>query len=142
MQLSYYLPLILVVFSNICYHNIAKNQPANTNVYLSLFFSYLISAIVTFVLFLIFKGNFKQDIANLSWISFLLGFAIVGIELGYILMYRNGWQISSAALIANIIVAVLLLLIGFLFYKDVITGIQLLGAVLCIVGLLLIKIKI
>ncbi len=71
-----------------------------------------------------------------------MGFAIVGIELGYILMYRNGWEISSAALVANIIVAVLLLLIGFLFYKDVITGIQLLGAILCIVGLLLIKIKI
>ena len=139
MPLSYYLPLLIVIFSNICYHNLAKNQPQNINPFLALTIAYSISTIVTFILFFIFKGNLKTDFANINWISYALGIVIVGIELGYIIMYRNGWAISTAALIANIIVALLLLCIGFLSYKETITLTQAVGAILCITGLILIK---
>ena len=142
MPLSYYLPLLLVILSNIFYHNIAKNQPANANAFLTLAIAYSISAIVTFTCFFIFKGNFKADFSNLTWTIYLLGIAIIGIELGYLLMYRNGWTISTAALIANSIVAVLLLIAGFLFYKEAITLTQVIGTILCIIGLVLIKFKI
>jgi len=42
MDLKYYLPLLLVIISNVFYHNIAKNSPGNANVYLSLAVSYTI----------------------------------------------------------------------------------------------------
>lgn len=139
--MNYYLPLISVIVANIFYHNIAKCQPANANPYLSLTISYTISAIITFLLFCFYGGSIKNDIVNLNWTSFLLGIAIVGIELGYILLYRNGWTISTAALIANITVAVLLLFIGFFIYRENISVFQLVGTILCVLGLLLIKVK-
>jgi len=139
--LNYYLPLISVIVANIFYHNIAKCQPANANPYLSLTISYIISAILTFLLFCFYNGNIKNDIVNLNWTSFLLGVAIVGIELGYILLYRSGWTISTAALTANITVAILLLFIGFLIYRENISSFQLIGTILCIIGLLLINLK-
>ena len=116
--MNYYLPLISVIVANVFYHNIAKCQPTNANPFFSLTISYIVSACATFLLFCINNGNFKADIVNLNWTSFFLGLAIVGIELGYILLYRNGWTISTAALVANITVAILLLIIGFLIYKE------------------------
>jgi len=139
--LNYYLPLVSVIIANVFYHNIAKCQPANVNPYLSLTVSYTVSAILTFLLFCFYNGSIKNDIVNLNWTSFLLGFAIVGIELGYILLYRNGWTISTAALIANITVAILLLFIGFLIYRENISIFQIIGTILCVIGLLLIKVK-
>jgi len=139
--LNYYLPLVSVIVANIFYHNIAKCQPVNANPYLSLTISYIVSAILTFLLFCFYNGNIKNDIVNLNWTSFLLGLAIVGIELGYILLYRNGWTISTAALTANIIVAILLLFIGFLVYRENISAFQIIGTILCIIGLWLINIK-
>lgn len=139
--MNYYLPLISVIVANVFYHNIAKCQPTNANPFLSLTISYIVSACATFLLFCINNGNFKADIVNLNWTSFFLGLAIVGIELGYILLYRNGWTISTAALVANITVAILLLIIGFLIYKENISFYQILGTILCISGLLLIKFK-
>jgi len=139
--LSYYLPLVSVIVANIFYHNIAKCQPANANPYLSLTISYIISAILTFLLFCFYNGSIKNDIVNLNWTSPLLGVAIVGIELGYILLYRNGWTISTAALTANITVAVLLLFIGFFIYRENISSFQIIGTILCISGLLLINVK-
>lgn len=139
--MSYYLPLISVIVANVFYHNIAKCQPANANPYLSLTISYIISAILTFLLFRFYGGSLKNDIVNLNWTSFLLGAAIVGVELGYILLYRNGWTISTAALIANITVAILLLFIGFFVYRENISFFQIIGTILCVLGLLLIQVK-
>jgi len=68
--------------------------------------------------------------ANLQMSLFLGVTTIVGIELGYILLYRNGWTIRTATLTANIIVVILLLFIGFLVYRKNIPAFQIIGAIL------------
>lgn len=141
MNLNYYLPLLSVIIANICYHNISKNQPQSANAFLILGVAYVVSAIMTLMLYFLNHGNLKTDVSNLNYTSILLGIAIVGIELGYILLYRNGWTISTAALIANVTVAILLFIIGFLFYKETISVSQLIGTVLCLSGILLIKLN-
>ena len=139
--MNYYLPLVCVIIANIFYHNMSKCLPTNANPFLSLTIAYLVSAITTFLLYCVNHGSFKGDMANINCTSLFLGLAIVGIELGYILLYRNGWTISTAALVANIVVAVVLFIIGFFIYKENISAYQIIGTVLCISGLLLIKFK-
>lgn len=73
------------------------------------------------------------------WTPFVLGLAIVGLEAGYVFLYRAGWKVSSGALTANICLAVALLIIGYLLYKETITIKQLAGVVVCGVGLFLIN---
>ncbi|WP_455258484.1 hypothetical protein [Peptoniphilus asaccharolyticus] len=58
--------------------------------------------------------NFSAELRKLNWTSFALGVIVVGLEIGYILAYRAGWNVSKAPLVANICLAVALVFIVFL----------------------------
>jgi uncharacterized membrane protein len=82
--------------------------------------------------------NLLVEISKTNWSALALGIAIVGLEFGYICIYRAGWKIGVASLVANISLACVLLLIGLFVYKEVITLKQLLGMGICAIGLMLI----
>lgn len=64
---------------------------------------------------------------------------IVCLEVGNILLYRSGWNISIASLVCNLGLAVLLIAVGLIFYKEQISARQVAGIVLCLAGLVLIN---
>jgi uncharacterized membrane protein len=78
------------------------------------------------------------EISKTNWSALALGIAIVGLEFGYICIYRAGWKIGVASLVANISLACVLLLVGLFVYKEIITLKQLLGMGICAIGLMLI----
>jgi uncharacterized membrane protein len=82
--------------------------------------------------------NLLMEIPKTNWSALALGIAIVGLEFGYICIYRAGWKIGVASLVANISLACVLLLVGLFVYKEVITLKQLLGMGICAIGLMLI----
>lgn len=51
-------------------------------------------------------------------------------------MYKLGWNISVGTTIVNIALAVVLAVIGVMFYKEVLTTQQLMGIGLCIAGVI------
>jgi drug/metabolite transporter (DMT)-like permease len=53
--------------------------------------------------------------------------------------YRAGWKISVGSLVANIALALMLIPIGILFYKEGFGVNKMLGAIFCILGLILIN---
>ena len=65
----------------------------------------------------------------------VLGLAIVGLEAGYVYLFRAGWQISRGSLTANICLAVALLFVGYFMYGEKISLRQVLGAFVCMAGL-------
>ena len=69
----------------------------------------------------------------------LLGVAIVGLEVGFIYAYKIGWPVSSAQLIANSILAVVLIFVGVLLYHEAISVKKVVGILICLVGLYFIK---
>ena len=87
------------------------------------------------------KGkNIFTELGKTNWTTFVLGIVIIGLELGYILAYRNGWQMSTASVTANIALAIALIVVSLVFYKETITVKQIAGIVLCGGGLVLINI--
>nr|WP_315023425.1 hypothetical protein [uncultured Aminipila sp.] len=72
----------------------------------------------------------------LNWAPFALGVSIVLLEFGFVMLYRVGWNISIGPLVCNIILAILLMIIGYVFYKEGITLTQAAG-----IGLILITKK-
>ena len=80
-----------------------------------------------------------QEIGKTNWAPVVMGLSVVGLELGYILIYRAGWKVSVASLVANLALACILVLVGVLWYKEVLTGHQILGIGACVVGILLIS---
>ena len=71
----------------------------------------------------------------------MLGLTIIGLEFGYIMAYRAGWNISVGSLVANILLALMLIPIGIIFYKERFELTKVLGSVFCIIGLVLINKK-
>lgn len=140
-ELTFYLPVFLIVTANVFYNICAKSIPETVNPFLSLLVTYLMSALVTFILLFVtgLDENFTDALKKLNWSSVILGISVVALEFGYITAYRVGWNISICSVVANIALAILLVPIGILFYKEVITMNQLIGIILCMAGLFFIN---
>ncbi|MBO5840782.1 MAG: EamA family transporter [Methanobrevibacter sp.] len=136
-------PLLIVVLSNTFYNICTKSTPSNVNAFGTLMLTYITAAIITgaIFLFLVKPENAIIELSKVNWTSIVLGIAIVGLELGYIFMYRGGWKVSSGALVANICLAIALLIVGALLYGENITLKQVLGIFICIAGLFLINLS-
>lgn len=87
-----------------------------------------------------FTGSpFRQDIQELNWASVVLGIVLVGIEFGYILLYRAGWEISIAPIMINITCAIILITIGIFVYNESLSVKQGIGILCCFACLYLIR---
>lgn len=134
-------PVLIVVLSNTFYNICTKSTPSNVNAFGTLMLTYITAAVLTGVifLFLVKPENAIVELSKVNWTSIVLGIAIVGLELGYIFMYRSGWKVSSGALVANICLAIALIFVGTILYGENITLKQVLGIFICIAGLFLIN---
>lgn len=139
----YIFSIVLIVAANVLYNICQKSTPAEANPLSALLITYFTATILTFAaLFFSKPGKGLIDsFKELNWTSVALGFSIVGLEFGYLMAYRAGWKISIGSLVANIILALILIVIGMLFYKERFELSKILGAVLCIIGLILINRK-
>lgn len=137
--MRYYFPLILIIISNIVYHNATKKMPEDANVCLSLAATYAVSFVGVLFTYIITGNNLAKDIHNINWTSFVLGISLIGVEFGYILMYRFGWKINIGSLLANVCVSLFLILIGGLFYKEIINLKQIVGIAFCLIGIFLVS---
>ena len=135
-------PIMIIVLSNILYNICTKSTPSEVNAFAALTITYLVAAAVSFLTFFITSKNKNiiTEFSKTNWTSFVLGVVIIGLELGYILAYRNGWAMNTASVTANIALAVALIFVSLIFYKESITLKQIAGIVLCGGGLVLINI--
>ena len=135
----YWFSVALAVLANVFYHIIQKQTPMNVNPALTLAVTYFTAAAVCFVAFLLYPGRagLVESFKGLNWTAFALGIAIIGLELGFLLAYRAGWNVNSAALLVNISVSVLLVPVGMLLFREGFKPINALGMLLCLAGLFL-----
>jgi len=137
----YVFSIIIIVTSNILYNICQKSTPEGANPFSSLLVTYLTAAIITVITFLLFytDKSLVQSFKELNWTSIALGISIVGLEFGYLMAYRSGWNISEGSLVANIILALMLIPVGILFYKEGFALSKTLGVLFCLIGLLLLN---
>jgi len=135
------IPILIIVASKSFYHICSKSTPQGINAFGTLFVTYTTAAIVTLLLSIYFirPENMLSELTKINWSSIVLGIAIVGLEAGYIYAYRIGWQVNTAPLVANTTLAVVLVIIGAILYGETMTFKQIVGVVVCIIGMLLIN---
>ena len=116
-------PLLIVVGANTIYNISTKATPSDVNAFAFLAMSYFIATIGSVLMFFLTSDskNLLVELSKTNWSALALGIAIVGLEFGYICIYRAGWKIGVASLVANISLSCVLLLIGLFVYKEVIT---------------------
>ena len=134
-------PILIIVGSNVLYNVVTKNTPEKVNTFASLAVTYAVGAAASFLIFFVTakEKNFLAALRGANWTTFALGVVIVGLEAGYLLAYRNGWKINVLSVTANIILAIALIAVSLIFYRESITLKQLAGVALCIGGLALIS---
>ncbi len=81
------------------------------------------------------------ELKLLNWASIGLAIAIVGIEYGFLLTYRAGWNLGIAAVLVNVVASLILLPVAIFLFKDKISWINILGIVVCFVGLIMLNWK-
>ena len=77
----------------------------------------------------------------MNWAPFVLGLVIVGLEVGFIYAYKSGWTVSTASLVQGSVLALALIFVGWLLFKEEITWNKLVGVAICLVGLFFINYK-
>ncbi len=140
---NYVWPLALVVLSNVFYNICAKSVPGGMNPLASLTVTYVVGAVISLVLYFVLNkgGNLIGEYKQLNWAPFVLGIAIVGLEVGYIYAYKAGWPVSEAQIVQAAVLAIILILVGKRLYAEAITWNKITGIAVCLGGLVLINLK-
>ena len=137
MSVSMIWPMALVVLSNIIYQVCAKSVPKEMNTMATMTITYLVGAVCSAVVFFLTNkdSSLLQEFKKLNFAPFLLGISIVGLEVGFIYAYKNGWAVSTASIVQSAFLSVALIFVGALLYHEMITANKLIGIVICLVGL-------
>jgi multidrug transporter EmrE-like cation transporter len=133
--------LSLAIACTVGYHLVLKLTPAGVNPLLSLLVTYALVTLLFGGLLLASPGGFewKQEARELNWTAIALAFAIVGLDLGFLFLYRSGFAVSLGALVTQSAAAMLLLVIGVAMFREKLSAANAVGLVLCLAGLWLVN---
>ncbi len=136
----YYFSMVLVIISSLFYHISQKSITEDANPAVSMMVTYGVALVLSVIMyFFLPKKEGALLLKDLNWASYVLGIAIVGLEIGFLLVYRSGWNISFAGVFANVFIGILLIPIGIFVYKEHLSLLNGLGIIMCLIGIILIK---
>ena len=139
----FYFSIILAICSSALYHFTAKSTPANVNFPIALVVTYSVALGITLISTFFFpsQNGLTFELKQLNWASFLLGLAIVGIEFGFLLTYRAGWNLGIAAVLVNVVASLILVPVAIFVFKDKLSLINIIGILVCLAGLAMLNWK-
>jgi len=139
----FYFSITLAICSSALYHFVAKSTPSNVNFTVSLLVTYAVAFVVTLFGFLFFPATegIAVELKKLNWASIGLAVAVVGIEFGFLLVYRSGWNLGIAAVVTNVVASLLLIPVAIFLFKDKISLVNIAGILVCLAGLVMLNWK-
>ena len=129
--------LSVAIACTVGYHLVLKLTPAGVNPLLSLMVTYALVTVLFGALLAASPGGFewRQEARQLNWTAIALAVAIVGLDLGFLFLYRGGFEVSLGALVTQSSAAMLLLVIGMTVFREKISLANGAGVMLCLFGL-------
>lgn len=140
-------PLALLICSNLVYQTCSKCASKDVNPFAALTVVYLIAAIGSFLAFMAFlvwgndAGTVMENVKSMNWANYVLGLSIIGLEGGFLYLYRSGWSVSVGPICSYTGVAIGLLVLGALCFGEHISLRQIAGTLLCLGGIALVTFK-
>jgi drug/metabolite transporter (DMT)-like permease len=136
----YILSMVILVLSATVYQLAAKFVPAGLSSWHVFTTVYLIGGLLCITAGFLdtSKQTFWEALRGSNWAVIVLGFAVVGIETGYLLAFRAGWKLSITGVFSNVAAATLMLPVGVLLLKERLSLVNVIGLILAVVGLILV----
>lgn len=137
-MLALWWPVVLIVVADVIYQICAKKLSSVASPLAALGATYLVSALTCVLLFeaLSPAGDLMAALAAVPFPAAIAGVSITGLEVGTLFMYRAGWAVNVAFVVANSLIVAALMLTGFLLYKEKLTLRQLIGVGISLAGIL------
>jgi multidrug transporter EmrE-like cation transporter len=135
--------LSLAIVATVGYHLVLKMTPQAVNPFISLAATYALGATIFLVLFAISPSSppMREAVRMLNWTSFALATTVVGLDVGFLLLYRSGFDVSLGQIVTQSGAALILLAAGVALFREKLNAANLAGIALCVVGLWLINRK-
>ena len=136
-----YISIAITILASVLYHFSQKSTPRDANPAVALLATYAVAAGLTICLlyFIPAKAGLLSELRRLNWASYLLAVSIVGLEIGFLLVYRSGWSIGVAAVLVNVVASLILVPVAILYFGDQLDWVNVVGIVVCLVGLVLLN---
>jgi len=137
----FYLSLGVAILSSVLYHVFQKSIAPGVHPVVSIMVTYVAALALSLPLFSIFpmEERIGRALSRVNWASFALALAIVGLEVGFLLAYRAGWNMSVAGIAANAAAALVLLPLGMTLFKEKPSVLNVVGVLVCILGLMMVN---
>lgn len=135
---AFWWPIGVMLVAQVLYQISAKSVPEAMDPFAAVFFNYVAAMAASFVLWMVLgtDRSLTDQVTKMNWAPIVMAISITAVEVASVFMYKLGWNISLGSTIANIALAISLVAVGALLYKEVITANQLIGIGLCIAGLI------
>jgi drug/metabolite transporter (DMT)-like permease len=142
--MNYFFPPILIVLGLVVYQVSQKSTDQNANPFIVVIMAYLIGIVACIGGYFLIP---RQDDAlvpmmrTVVWSALGIGLGAAAIEIGFMVAYRAGWNLSLLPVAVNVCGAVLLILIGLIAFRESLSTEKIIGIFLCIGGLILITLR-
>ncbi len=137
---SFYFPIALAIGGNVLYHVSQKSVPKTANPFLTMMLAYTVGIIVCALCAVFYPAEKPLLVAlrESNWAVFTIGVGATAVELGYLLAYRAGWNVSVAPVVSSVGVTVLLIPVGLLAFREQLSVWNVVGIICGLVGLFLV----
>ena len=139
-KIMFYITPMIVLVGAVSFHYFIRRIPTSLNPIVAVVAIYVAVVILGTALIPFFpsEGGLAKHIRQLNWTQIAVAISVLMLDIGFILMYRNGWNISSGNLVTSVFTNFALLLIGALLIGEKATPTNLAGVVICIIGVAMI----
>lgn len=138
---SLLLALCIAVTGQVLYHVMQKSVSPQAHPVLSLLVFYAVAMVLCLPLLIWFPltQSIGQHLQELNWAVIGVAASIVLIELGFLLVYRHGGNLSSMFVFSAAAVAMALLLLGVMVFGEPFSLTKVAGVALCMLGVWLLS---
>ncbi len=139
----FYFSIGLAILSSVLYHFSQKEIPVRANPVVSLIVTYTLALLLCLGLLAFARpqGGFFKSVGDLNWSSYLLALSVVGLETGYLLVYRTGWNIGFASVLVNVVASLILVPLAILYFREELSWLNVAGILVCLIGLVMLNWK-
>ena len=137
----FYISAFVAILGAVGYQYFIKRVPESINPIVSVIGMYVTVLALGVILLPLFpaEGGLRNHFRQLSWIQIALAVTVMMIELGFLLMYRYGWTLSTGNLVTGVFVNIILVVLGVALLGEKVSLVNAIGIVLSILGVALIS---
>ena len=137
----FYVSALVAITGAVGYQYFVKRVPGSLNPLVSVMAMYVAVLALGVALLPLFPadGGLRHHFRQLSWIQLALAVSVMMIELGFLMMYRYGWNLSTGNLITGVFINLILVGLGVTLLGEKMNLVNSIGIAFCILGVALIS---